>query len=140
MKLHIASLALAFSILALPLQAQNTVERVVIPPLKNVEINRHFTSAEDFQKYKGSYELSNGKDLTLRRATTRMYARVGSQTEHEIVRTGRGVFSALDRTMHIQLNLDEPGEVTGSLTYIDEEMQKLGGLSPEEAVVTTAMR
>jgi hypothetical protein len=139
MKMHNALLGMAVFVLTLPLYAQDAVERVVIPPLKNVEIKGFYTSAEHFNTYKGSYDLSNGKELVLRRKNTRMYARIGSQSEHEIVRTGRNAFTALDRTMHIALKVDTLGDLSGSMTYVDEDMVA-AGQSPETAIITTAMR
>jgi hypothetical protein len=82
MKVQTALMGMVVFVLTLPLYAQDMVERVVIPPLKNVEIKGYYTSSEHFNTYKGSYDLSNGKGLVLRRENTHMYACVGSQSEH----------------------------------------------------------
>jgi hypothetical protein len=140
MKVKFALAGLAFCILTQPILAQTAVERVVIPALKNAEIKGYYTSRDDFKVYKGEYALSNGKILQLKRFSTRMFAQVGTQTEHEIVRTARGTFVALDRTMHIALEVDNNGDLNGSMTYIDEDIQKTADLSPESAIISVAMR
>lgn len=119
---------------------QSDVGQVIIPALKNTEIKHKYMPPQDFRVYKGDYSLSNGKTMTLRRFNTRMYAQVGSQREHEIVLTGQGTFVALDRTMEMQLNVDQYGDISGTMSYIDEDLQKTAGVSPEAALITVAMR
>ena len=140
MKVSTALAGLAFCILTQPLLAQTAVERVVVPALKNTDIQSQYISRRDFEAYRGDYSLSNGKELRLKRYGGKMYAQIGGQSEHEIVRTGRGTFAALDRTMHMQLDVDRYGDVTGSLTYIDEALQKTAGLPPEAALIAVVMQ
>jgi len=141
MKVKLALAGLAFCILTQPLQAQTSIERVVIPALKDTSIKGYYTSREEFNVYRGDYALSNGKALRLKRFAGRMYAQIDTQTEHEIVRTARGSFVALDRTLQMQLEVDDHGDITGSLTYIDEELlKKTAGLPPEAAIISVAMR
>jgi hypothetical protein len=140
MKGKLALMGLCFCALTTSLWAQTDVERVVIPALKSAEIKGYFTSQSDFRVYKGEYALSNGKIMQLSRFQTRMYAQVGSQTRHEIVRVGSGKFVALDKTMEMQLNEDDNGDINGHMTYIDEDIQKTAGLPPEAAIISVAMR
>jgi hypothetical protein len=140
MKGKIALMGMCFCALTTSLWAQTDVERVVIPALKSAEIKGYFTSQSDFKVYKGEYALSNGKSLQLSRFQTRMYAQIGSQTRHEIVRVGNGKFVALDKTIEMQLNEDDNGDINGNMTYIDEDIQKTAGLPPEAAIISVAMR
>jgi len=140
MRMNIALVGLCICAFTLPLQAQTEVERVVIPALKNVDIKRHYTSREDFKVYARDYDLSNRKTLRLSRHQGKMYAQVGSQAVHEIVRTGNGSFVALDRTMHMQLNVDNFGDINGSMTYIDEDLQKTAALPSQPVIIAVAMQ
>jgi hypothetical protein len=140
MKANKVLMGLCFCALTTSVWSQTDVEQVVIPALKNTEIKRFYTSREDFKVYKGDYQLSNGKSLTLKRFQTRMYAQVGSQREHEIVRTGEGKFIALDRTMEMDLNIDAGGDISGHMTYIDEDIRKTAGFPAEAAIISVAMR
>jgi hypothetical protein len=140
MKGKFALMGLCICALTPSLWAQSDVDRVMIPALKSTEIKGYYTSREDFKVYKGEYSLSNGKNLTLSRFQTHMYAQVGSQSRHEIVRVGSGKFVAVDKTMEMQLNEDANGDINGHMTYIDEDIQKTAGMPAEAAIISVAMR
>lgn len=113
--------------LALTAFAQNTSEqKVVVPASKEAALQRSYMSPEDFARYKGAYSLSNGKTLYLIRKATRMYARVDEQSEHEITRSGRGKFQALDGKMWMALDFASDDSVSGELNYIDESPSVAG--------------
>jgi hypothetical protein len=114
--------------LAISATAQSSGDqKVVIPASKDTQVQRHYMAPQDFAKYKGSYDLSNGKTLYLTRTQTRMYARVDEQTAHEITRAGDGKFQALDGTMSMHLVFAPDDSVTGELSYIDEHQRTVAG-------------
>ena len=120
--------------------AQSDAGQVIIPALKHAEIKPTRIELLDFEVYKGTYELSNGKTLELwSKRSGRMYARVGKQSPHEIIATSDGTFVALDRSMQMQLEYDH-GYLNGTMSYVDEDRQKAAGLSGESAVIQVALR
>jgi hypothetical protein len=123
--------------LALTAYAQSTEQKVLIPASK--EVQRTYMSPDEFSKYKGSYDLSNGKTLYLIRKATRMYARVDEQGEHEITRAGNGKFQALDGKMWMELVWANDDSVSGSLNYIDEA-PSVAGLEPKVISIQFASR
>jgi len=110
--------------LALTAYAQSTDQTVLIPASK--EIQRTYMAPSEFSKYRGAYDLSNGKTLYLIRKATRMYARVDEQSEHEITRAGNGKFQALDGKMWMELVWANDDSVSGSLNYVDESPSMAG--------------
>ena len=110
--------------LALSAYAQSTEQKVLIPASK--EVQRSYMSPDEFSKYNGAYDLSNGKTLYLIRKATRMYARVDEQSEHEITRAGNGKFQALDGKMWMELVWANDDSVSGSLNYVDESPSMAG--------------
>jgi hypothetical protein len=123
--------------LALTAYAQSTEQKVLIPASK--EVQRTYMSPDEFGKYKGAYDLSNGKTLYLIRKAARMYARVDEQSEHEITRAGNGKFQALDGKMWMELVWANDDSVSGSLNYIDEA-PSVAGLEPKVISIQFASR
>jgi hypothetical protein len=123
--------------LALSAYAQSTEQKVLIPASK--EVQRTYMSPDEFSKYKGAYDLSNGKTLYLIRKATRMYARVDEQSEHEITRAGNGKFQALDGKMWMELVWGIDNSVSGSLNYVDES-PTVAGLEPKVISIRFASR
>jgi len=124
--------------LALTAYAQSTAEqKVLIPAAK--EVQRTYVSADEFAKYKGAYELSNGKTLYLVRKHTRLFARVDEQSEHEIYRAGTGKFQAPDGMMAVDLVFADDDSVSGHLTYVDES-PRTAGLAPQVISIEFASR
>lgn len=123
--------------LAISAYAQSSDQKVLIPASK--EVQRVYMSPDEFGKYKGAYDLSNGKTLYLIRKATRLYARVDEQNEHEITRAGSGKFQALDGKMWMELVWANDDSVSGSLNYIDES-QPMAGLEPKVISIRFASR
>ena len=124
--------------LALSAFAQSSGEQTVLIPASK-EVQRTYISPVEFSIYKGAYDLSNGKTLYLIRKQTRMYARVDDQTEHEITRTGRGKFQALDGKMSMELVLAPDDSVSGQLSYVDET-PAIAGVAPRIISIQFASR
>lgn len=123
--------------LALTAFAQSSEQKVLIPASK--EVQRTYMSPDEFNKFKGSYDLSNGKTLYLIRKATRMYAQVDDQTAHEITRAGNGQFQALDGKMWMELVWANDDSVSGSLNYVDEA-PLTAGLEPKVISIRFASR
>lgn len=124
--------------LALTAFAQSTAEQKVIIPASK-EVQRTYMSPEDFAKYKGAYELSNGKTLYLTRRQTHLFAKVDDQSEHEIYRSGTGKFDAPDGKMSMELRFAADDSVSGELTYVDET-PAVAGLAPQVISIQFASR
>jgi len=123
--------------LALTAFAQSSEQKVLIPALK--EVQRTYMSPDEFNKFKGAYDLSNGKTLYLIRKASRMYAQVDDQTAHEITRSGNGQFLALDGKMWMELVWANDNSVSGSLNYVDEA-PSTAGLEPKVTSIRFASR
>ena len=91
---------------------------------------------EDFQQFAGTYDLSNGDTLQLRRAGTIMYARIGEQDEHRIVATGRNAFVALDRQLKVRIDRHDDGSVGGELVMVVPARQLADGSAQGEHLAT----
>lgn len=70
---------------------------------------------DEFYRFKGAYDLSNGQTLSLTRGATRMYAEIDDQGKHEIVATGQGEFVALDRQLKMTLEPQDDNDMRGEL-------------------------
>lgn len=124
--------------LAITAFAQSSAEQKVLIPASK-EIQRTYMAPEDFAKYKGAYDLSNGKTLYLIRRQTHMFAKVDDQSEHEIYRTGTGKFDAPDGKMSMELNFAADESVSGQLSYVDES-PAVAGLAPQVINIQFASR
>lgn len=134
---HLMATASLFAF-ALTAWAQSTDEpQVVVPASKTVE--RTYMPPDDFARYKGAYDLSNGKTLYLIRKATRIYARVDEQSMHEITPASRDTFHALDGTMSMSLVRADDDSVSGHLSYIDEA-PAVAGLPPQFTRIQVALR
>ena len=83
---------------------------------------------EEFYKFKGGYDLSNGQVLALFDRGRRMYAQIGDQPRHEIVATAQNAFVALDRQLKMRIDLHDNGDASGEL-YMVVPAQKQPGIS-----------
>ena len=125
-RLVAAGSLLAFALTA---YAQSTGDQTVLVPAAK-SVVRTYIAPDEFSKYKGAYDLSNGKTLWLIRKQTRIYAKVDDQSEHEITRTGSGKFAALDGKMAMELKFADDDSVSGHLSYVDESMPAIAGVAP----------
>ncbi|WP_426208711.1 hypothetical protein [Massilia sp. TWP1-3-3] len=73
---------------------------------------------EDLMTYEGTYDLSNGDVMHLRRSGSRMYARIGNQLAKKLVAASQNEFVALDRKLRITLNPDDYGGMNGELLMV----------------------
>jgi hypothetical protein len=128
--------------LAITAFAQSTGEQqVVVPAAKATVLQRTYMAPGDFARYKGQYDLSNGKTLYLERKATRLYARVDQQSTHEITPLARGKFRSLDgNSMAMHLVIADDETVSGELSYIDESQRPVAGMAPQVTRIRFASR
>jgi hypothetical protein len=74
--------------------------------------------APDLMPYAGTYNLSNGGVMRLRRAGAHLYAEVGDQPAKKLVAASPNEFVALDRQLRITLNPDNYGGMTGEMLMV----------------------
>ena len=143
MKTIILSTLLGLSATCLAAGAQT------LPQDKTVDVAAHslridvpdqprYMLREDFQKFAGAYDLSNGDTLQLRRAGGIMYARIGNQPEHRIVATSRNAFVALDRQLKVRIDHHDDGSVGGELVMVVPARQLADGSAQGEHLATLA--
>lgn len=112
-------------------------QRVVVPGNSlsiDLPARQHHMMREDFKQFSGSYDLSNGDTLELRRAGAFMYARIGNQQEHQIVATGRNAFVALDRQLKVRIDHKDDGTVGGELVMVVPSQQLADGRVTQERI------
>ncbi len=125
-------------VFALTAYAQSSGEQKVLIPASK-EVQRTYMSPDEFAKFKGAYDLSNGKTLWLIRKQTRIYAQVDDQSLHEITRTGAGKFQALDGKMEMELAFASDDSVSGHLSYV-EDTPAVAGVAPKVIEMQFASR
>lgn len=75
-------------------------------------------SAEDFDNYKGGYDLSNGDTMVLRSQGRHMYALVGDRPQVELVAAAPNVFVAVDRQLKMTLEEGITGPIRGEVLMV----------------------
>jgi hypothetical protein len=113
-------LSIALGALSLAATAQDPATSVRVPAYA-IEIPAQplHMFPGDFDKYKGSYDLSNGESMTLRQVGAHIYANVGDRPRTEMVASSRNSFVAVDRQFKMTLqgaNYDE--NVTGEMLLV----------------------
>jgi hypothetical protein len=93
----------------------------------DVPAHPRYMMRQDFKKFVGTYDLSNGDTLELRLAGAIMYARIGKQEEHRIVATDRNAFVALDRQLKVRIDHNDDGSVDGELVMVVPSQKLSGG-------------
>jgi hypothetical protein len=85
-----------------------------------IDVPEHprYMMRQDFKKFVGVYDLSNGDTLELRLAGAVKYARIGQQEEHRIVATDHNAFVALDRQLKVRIDHNDDGSVDGELVMV----------------------
>jgi hypothetical protein len=112
-KLIVFSLLGALSLSSL---AQNSdVNTVTVSPNKEAFIahHRYPMQADEFYKFKRTYELSNGMTVSLFNRGSLMYAKVGDQRPERLVATASNTFYSTKSALKLKINLLENGDVNG---------------------------
>ncbi|NVE01592.1 hypothetical protein [Massilia sp. BJB1822] len=98
--------------------AKQPVETVRIPAQADrIELpaTRYGMNVTNFASYRGSYELSNGQELSLTSGTATMYAILDHGRKVRLIGAGSDTFVAEDRSIHMRLWRGIDGEVGGEL-------------------------
>lgn len=72
----------------------------------------------DWDVYAGTYDLSNGQTMVLRRRGLRMYAEVSGQPRTELVAAAENVFVSVDRRLKMTLAEDVMGTISGEMVMV----------------------
>jgi len=73
---------------------------------------------DEFYKFTGSYDLSNGKTLSLYNRGYKKFATLDGEVAHEIVATSSNSFVALDRQLKMKILIGAYGDVSGELYMV----------------------
>lgn len=73
---------------------------------------------EDWDTFKGTYDMSNGQTMVLRRTGLRMYAKVANRPPQELVAAAENVFVAVDQQLKMTLVDEGLGHVTGQMVMV----------------------
>ena len=114
-------LCLAAASTAATAQTMLPEQTVTVPgnPLRiDVPAHPHYMMRQDFKKFVGPYDLSNGDTMELRLHGAVMYARIGKQQEHRIVATDNNAFVALDHQLKVRIEHNDDGSVSGELVMV----------------------
>ena len=87
-------------------------------------------TADEFNEYKGAYDLSNGMTLSVFKRGQTMYARIDDQDSHIIVATAADTFVARDKQLKMRIENHSNGEVSGEVyMVVPSDTQAKGGAS-----------
>lgn len=95
---------------------------------------------EEFYKFIGAYDLSNGQVLALFDRGRRMYAKISGQDSHEIVATAENAFVALDRQLQVRIDLHDNGDVSGELIMVVPSQKQSSLDKPEDQLTRFVLR
>ena len=90
----------------------------IVAPQYSIELpeRRYPLFPGDFDKYRGTYWLSNGDEMVLKQRGQKIYASLNGRAEQELVAAARNVFVAKDRNLKMSLFADpEREEVKGEV-------------------------
>ncbi|MBB3120352.1 hypothetical protein [Pseudoduganella violacea] len=98
--------------------AKQPVETVRIPgQIDRIDLpaTSYGMNVTNFASYRGSYDLSNGQELSLLAGTASMYAILDNGRKVRLIGAGTDTFVAEDRSLHMRLWRGIDGEVGGEL-------------------------
>jgi hypothetical protein len=72
----------------------------------------------DLDNFAGTYQLSNGETMKLRRAGARMYADIGNRPAKKLVAISANEFIALDRQVRMTLTETDDGGMAGEMLMV----------------------
>lgn len=134
-------LAALLSALALNVTAQ-TPDTVRIPaasPRIALPEHPYHMSEAALYTFKGGYDLSNGKSLTVFSRNNALYAEVDNEGRHRLVPASANTFVTTDRQLKLELNDHDDGTITGALTMVVPATQ-ISGVNTEEKLVVLTLR
>jgi hypothetical protein len=117
-------------------------DRVTIPaPRLTIDLpeRTYMMDSSEFREFRGTYTLSDGRQLRMRSFGRLMFAEVGEEGEHRLVAANRNTFVALDRKLKIRIDLADNGNVGGEV-LMAVPMQVAGTGEVQDVVVRLAAR
>jgi hypothetical protein len=117
-------LAGILSTLSLAAFAQSTEQSTVdtqsvtvgaVSPKYDVSKGTRIMTAEEFGNFTGSYDLSNGKSLSLFTRGQKKYAVIDGEARHELVATRANSFVSVDNQLKMTIVRDDNGDAKGEL-------------------------
>lgn len=94
--------------------------------------------APDLQQYAGTYLLSNGETMSLRREGRRLYAQMRNAAPRELVAAAPGEFVALDRQMKLSFDEDAMGGKTFDMLMVAPRKLSSTGAGREQFILLGA--
>lgn len=140
-KLVLISLLSLVSMTATAQTAPSDETATIIGAMPRIELPTqiHRMDSDEFYKFRGSYDLSNGKTLSLYNRGLKMYGAVDNQERHEIVATSANAFVALDRQMKMRIDFHDDGSVGGELVMVVSPRQHANGNPIDEQFTVVAL-
>jgi hypothetical protein len=84
-------------------------------------------SADEFSRFAGSYELSNGSSIALFTRGQKKYAALHGEAWHELAATSSNTFVAKDHQLKIDIWRDDNGVVSGDVYIPKSDVQTADG-------------
>lgn len=111
---------ISLGVLSLAATAQAAETSVQVPGYRiELPAKAHHMFPEDFEVYKGSYELSNGESMTLTSFGSHMYAKIGKRPRTEMIAASGNQFVAVDRQFKMTLwEKQDDGTVGGEVLLL----------------------
>ncbi|HJV01471.1 MAG TPA: hypothetical protein VJ752_13065 [Burkholderiaceae bacterium] len=118
-------------------QTPDTVRIPAVSPRITLPEHPYHLSEADIYTFKGDYDLSNGKTLSVFRHGHTLYAEVGNEGAHRLVAASANNFVAADRQLKLELNDHDDGTITGTLTMVLPAAQLSGVATGAQLLVAT---
>ncbi len=122
---------------AQPTSTGNTVTITGNQPVIDLPSMPYVMHAQEFGRYIGSYDLSNGKSIHLFVRAGTKYAAIEGEAEHVLVAASDNSFVAKDRQLAVTIDLHENGSVGGEVLMTVPK--RLADGTTESRVVKVAM-
>lgn len=120
MRRLVSGLILLALSLAATAQPQSTTESVTVTgPANTIDLQgQRMMTQEEFYKFTGSYDLSNGRTLSLFTRGATKFAALDGEERHAIVATSSNSFVALDKQLKMRIEQGTNGDVSGELYMV----------------------
>ena len=113
----LTALLCALPLVAAAQTAEQRGSTVRVPAPHSIDLPaRSISSAlSNFDVYKGAYDLSDGRILSLTQRGPSMFAEIDGREKIKIIAADMNTFVAVDRSMKLNLGLRQDGEVRGDV-------------------------
>ncbi|NGZ87379.1 hypothetical protein [Duganella aceris] len=141
----LVTLAAMFAVVPATQAQQQEQDRVIVPlpPVEqSIELPASYKKMwpDQYEAYKGAYNLSNGQTLSIRSFGTNMVAYIDNEKWHKLVAVAPNTFVALDRQLKMEINLHDDGDANGWVHMVVPAQKLSSGEIVPEKVMSFAMR